>query len=258
MSTPTGTTDMKQTVVITGASSGIGRALALEFAARGYHLGLAARRLELLDQLRDEVRTLHPDPLRRIEISALDVDQPNIVAAVMQSLFASLGRVDIVVVNAGVNRFTPVGRGKLVQATQVIQTNLIGAMASAEAAIDHFLDQGAGQLVGISSLASLQAIPKQGAYCASKAGFSIYLDAARMELKRKNIAVCQILPGFVLTDIVPNMAKYPFAVSATQAAREAVTLIEKRKAVGIVPGFPWNWLRPFLGHVPDALWRRLA
>ncbi len=86
----------------------------------------------------------------------------------------------------------------------------------------------------------------------------MYLDAARMELKRKNIAVCQILPGFVLTEIMPKMDKYPFAVSAAQAAREAVTLIEQRKAVGVVPAFPWRWLRPFFGHIPDALWRKLA
>ncbi len=249
---------MAKTVVITGASSGIGLALALEFAARGYHLGLAARRLDLLAQLRDEVQAKYPDPARRIEIVALDVDQPDAVAPTLRPLFEALGGVDIVVVNAGVNRFTPVGRGELAQAAQLIQTNLIGAIATTEAAVEHFLGRGAGQLVGISSLASLQAIPKQGAYCASKAGFSMYLDAARMELKRKNIAVCQILPGFVLTEIMPKMDKYPFAVSAAQAAREAVTLIEQRKAVGVVPAFPWRWLRPFFGHIPDALWRKLA
>ena len=82
--------------------------------------------------------------------------------------------------------------------------------------------------------------------------------AARVELKRKNIAVCRILPGFVLTDIMPKMEKYPFAVSAEQAARETVTLIEQRKPVGVVPAFPWRWLRPFFGHIPDALWRKLA
>ncbi len=249
---------MAKTVLITGASSGIGLALALEFAARGYHLGLAARRLDLLAQLRDEVQAKYPDPARRIEIVALDVDQPDAVAPTLRPLFEALGGVDIVVVNAGVNRFTPVGRGELAQAAQLIQTNLIGAIATTEAAVEHFLGRGAGQLVGISSLASLQAIPKQGAYCASKAGFSMYLDAARMELKRKNIAVCQILPGFVLTEIMPKMDKYPFAVSAAQAAREAVTLIEQRKAVGVVPAFPWRWLRPFFGHIPDALWRKLA
>lgn len=249
---------MAKTVFITGASSGIGRALAFEFAARGYHLGLSARRLELLAQLRSDLLTRYPDPARRIEIVALDVDQPDTVAPTLRSVFADLHGVDIVVVNAGINRLTPVGKGALAQASQVIQTNVIGAIATAEAAIEHFLGRGSGQLVGISSLASLQAIPKQGAYCASKAAFSMYLDAARIELKRKNIGVCQILPGFVLTEIMPKMEKYPFAVSAEQAAHEAVSLIEKGKAVGIVPAFPWRWLRPLFGHFPDALWRKLA
>jgi short-subunit dehydrogenase len=249
---------MQKTVLITGASSGIGRALAFEFAARGYHLGLAARRLDLLGTLRDELLARHPDGSRRIEIAALDVDQSAAVAGALQPLFDALGGVDIVVVNAGVNRFTPVGKGKLEVATALLQTNLIGAIATVEAAVEHFLTRGGGQVVGVSSLASLQAIPKQGAYCASKAAFSMYLDAARIELRHKNIAVSTILPGFVLTDIMPKMEKYPFAVSAAQAAKEIVTLVEKRKPRGIVPAWPWRWMRPLLGHFPDSLWRKFA
>jgi short-subunit dehydrogenase len=249
---------MKKTVLITGASSGIGRALAFEFAARGYHLGLAARRLDLLGTLRDELLARHPDGSLRIEIAALDVDQSSSVGPALQPLFDALGAVDIVVVNAGVNRFTPVGKGKLEVATALLQTNLIGAIATVEAAVEHFLTRGGGQVVGVSSLASLQAIPKQGAYCASKAAFSMYLDAARIELKHKNIAVSTILPGFVLTDIMPKMEKYPFAVSAAQAAKEIVTLVEKRKPRGIVPAWPWRWMRPLLGHFPDSLWRKFA
>jgi short-subunit dehydrogenase len=249
---------MQKTVLITGASAGIGRALAFEFAARGYHLGLAARRLDLLQTLREELRARYPDAARRIEIVALDVDQSSSVAPTLQTLFDALGGVDIVVVNAGVNRFTPVGKGKLEVATALLQTNLIGAIATVEAAVEHFLTRGGGQVVGVSSLASLQAIPKQGAYCASKAAFSMYLDAARIELRHKNIAVCTILPGFVLTDIMPKMEKYPFAVSAEKAAKEIVTLVEKRKPFGIVPAWPWRWLRPLLGHFPDSLWRKFA
>jgi NAD(P)-dependent dehydrogenase (short-subunit alcohol dehydrogenase family) len=143
-------------------------------------------------------------------------------------------------------------------ARRVIQTNVIGAIATVEAAAEHLVSRGAGQIVGISSLASLQAMPKQAAYCASKAAFSMYLDAARLELKRKNVAVTSILPGFVVTDIMPKIEKFPFAVPAAQAAREIVTLIEQRKPVGVVPAWPWKWLRPFFGHFPDSLWNKLA
>jgi len=247
-----------KTVVITGASAGIGEAMAREFARRGYHLGLTARRLDVLECLRTELIAGSGQPGLRVEIAALDVDQDETVAAVLHELFVRLGGVDIVVANAGINRFTGVGKGQLADARRVIQTNVIGAIATVEAAAEHLVSRGAGQIVGISSLASLQAMPKQAAYCASKAAFSMYLDAARLELKRKNVAVTSILPGFVVTDIMPKIEKFPFAVPAAQAAREIVTLIEQRKPVGVVPAWPWKWLRPFFGHFPDSLWNKLA
>ena len=247
---------MQRTVVITGASAGIGRALAFEFARRGYHLGLTARRLTVLDTLRTELLATYP--ACKIEIATLDVDQDDSVAPALHALFDALGGVDTVVVNAGINDFTRVGRGDFAKEKKVLQTNLIGAIATVNAAVEHFLERGKGQIVGISSLASLKGLPKQAAYCASKAGFSLYLDAARAELRRKNIQVTTVLPGFVVTDIMPDIAKYPFAASASQVAREIVTATEKGKAVAIVPGYPWKWLRPLFTLIPDALWRKLA
>ncbi len=247
---------MKGTVVITGASAGIGRALAVEFARRGYHLGLTARRLGVLEELRTELLGNSQGDLR-VELAVLDVDQDATVGPTLKGLFEALGGVDIVVVNAGVNGFTSVGKGDLAKEKQVLQTNLIGAIATVNAACEYFIARGAGQVVGISSLAALQGIPKQAAYCASKAGFSMYLDAARVELKRNNIRVTKILPGFVKTEIMENIEKYPFAVSAEDAAREMVTIIQKGKRLGVVPAFPWKWLRPIFGHIPDAIFSRL-
>jgi short-subunit dehydrogenase len=248
---------MSRTVVITGASSGIGRALAVEFHRRGYHLGLTARRLGALEELREELHRSGGSE-RDIVIAALDVDQTESVGPTLHSLFGELGRVDTVVVNAGVNNFTSIGKGNLLQEQQLLQTNLLGAIATVNAAAEYFIRVGGGRIVGISSLAALQAIPKQAAYCASKAGFSMYLDAARIELKRRNIGVTTILPGFVITDIMPKLDKYPFAITAEKAAREMVDVIEKGQALGVVPALPWKWLRPLLGHMPDALWKKLA
>lgn len=248
---------MKATVVITGASSGIGRELAIEFARRGYDLGLTARRLPALEQLRGELLLADRSGSLHVEIAALDVDDDAAVGPRLATLFTRLAKVDIVVVNAGVNDFTSVGKGDFGREKQLLQTNLIGAIATVNAAVEYFRERGAGHIVGISSLASLQGMPKQAAYCASKAGFSMYLDAARIELARKNIRVTKILPGFVKTDIMPNIEKYPFAVSATQAAQEMVTIIEKGKALGFVPAFPWKWLRPLFGHFPAWIWKKL-
>ena len=248
---------MNKTIVITGASAGIGRALAQECFNRGYHLGLTGRRVDALEALRTELLASRPQAQQRIELSALDVDDGDSVAPTLHSLFERLEQVDVVVVNAGINQYSKVGRGDFSKERQVLQTNLIGAIATVNAAAEFFLGQGRGHIVGISSLASLKGMPTQGAYCASKAGFSMYLDSARIELKPKNIRITKILPGFVVTDIMPNIEKFPFAVPAAQASREMLDLIEKGRELGVVPGYPWRLLRPLIAHIPDGLWKKL-
>jgi short-subunit dehydrogenase len=209
--------------VITGASSGIGNALAFELAARGYTLGLASRRSSRLQDIRDALLAKHPGV--KVELAALDVDQVDTVQASLDDLFTRMGGADIVVVNAGVNRFTRVGRS---------------------------------QLVGVSSLAAENAIPRQAAYCASKAALSMYLDIARIELSRKGIGVTTILPGFVETEIMEDIGKYPFAVSAEKAAAEMADIIESGAAIGVVSAFPWKYVKPFFKIIPDAVYRKLS
>jgi short-subunit dehydrogenase len=244
------------TVVITGASSGIGRALALEMARGGHTLGLTARRMALLEQLRDELHAAHGKKLR-VELATLDVCQSARVGPTLHGLFDRLGGIDTIVVNAGANDITHIGGGDLEKELNLIQTNLVGAMATINAATEHFLKRGKGHIVGISSLASLQPIATQAAYCASKAGFSMYLDAARIELKRKGITITDILPGYIKTDIVEgvDIGQLPFAIPVEQAAREMTRLIEKRVKSGVVPAFPWKLLLPFFGHLPERFTR---
>jgi short-subunit dehydrogenase len=244
------------TVVITGASSGIGRALALEMARRGHALGLTARRMALLEQFRDELRAAHGKELR-VELATLDVCQSASVGSTLHELFDRLGGIDTIVVNAGANDITHIGGGDLTKELNLIQTNLVGAIATVNAATEHFLARGKGHIVGISSLASLQPIATQAAYCASKAGFSMYLESARIELKRKGIAITDILPGYIKTDIVEgvDIGKLPFAIPVEQAAREMTRLIEKRVKSGVVPAFPWKLLLPFFGHLPERFTR---
>ncbi len=244
------------TVVITGASSGIGRALAVEMAGRGYALGLAARRVALLEKLRDELQAKYGTGVR-IELAALDICQVASVAPTLQDLFARLGGIDTIVVNAGANDVTYVGGGDLQKEINLIQTNLAGAIATIGAATEHFLKRGRGHIVSVSSLASLQPIASQAAYCASKAGLSMYVNSARVELRRKGITVTDILPGYIKTDIVEgvDIGKLPFAITVEQAAREMTRLIERRVKSGVVPAFPWKLVRPFLGHLPERFAR---
>jgi short-subunit dehydrogenase len=210
----------------------------------------------LLEQLRDELRAAHGRELR-VELATLDVCQSARVRPTLHELFDRLGGIDTIVVNAGANDITRIGGGDLAKELQLIQTNLVGAIATIDAATEHFVERGRGQIVGISSLASLQPIAKQAAYCASKAGFSMYLDAARIELRRKGIVVTDILPGYIKTDIVEgvDIGTLPFAIPAERAAREIAALIAKRVKRGVVPAFPWKLVRPFLGHLPERFAR---
>jgi short-subunit dehydrogenase len=243
-------------VVITGASAGIGRALALEMARRGCALGLTARRMPMLEQLRDEIHAACGEDLR-VELATLDVCQTGSVGATLHDLFARLGGVDTIVVNAGANDITHVGGGDLDKELKLIQTNVAGAIATIHAAAEHFLARGKGHIVGISSLASLQHIATQAAYCASKAALSMYLKSARLELKPRGITVTDILPGYIKTDIVEgvDIGELPFAISVEQAAREMAGLIEKRVKSGVVPFFPWRLLLPLFGHLPERFTR---
>ena len=129
------------TVVITGASSGIGRELALEMARRGHHLGVTARRRTLLEKLREEIHgTIAPD--LKVELAVLDVCQTETVNSTLLELFARLGGIDTIVVNAGVNDVTNIGQGDLDKELKLINTSLTGAIATIGAATAHYLALG--------------------------------------------------------------------------------------------------------------------
>lgn len=247
---------MTRTVVITGASAGIGRALAFECARRGWRLGLASRRRDALETLRDELDAVTAGHAPPATVAELDVADPAGAVPRLQALFEALGGVDVFIANAGVNEFTRIGKGGFPGSQRILQTNLIGTLATMEAAAAHFVARGHGHLVGISSLAALMSIPTQGAYCASKAGLSSWLGAARIELGRQGIAVTEVQPGFVDTEIMPDVGRYPFAIKADAAARTIVDGIERRRRLVVVPGFPWRLLRPFARMIPDSAWRR--
>lgn len=242
-----------KTVLITGASSGIGKALAFEYARRGYNLGLTARRLDRLEELKIEIEIKFGHS--KVEVAALDVQATDSIAPVFCDLVERLGSIDIVVVNAGSNQLLGVGSGQLQEQLDMLQTNLMGAVATVDVAAEYFIARKSGQIVGVSSLASLTAIPKQAAYCASKAAFSMYLESTSLELRKHNVSVTRVLPGFVKTEIVENMEQYPFLVSAEQAAREIVDKVERKKDVAVIPGYPWTLVKPFMRSTPSFLWR---
>ena len=176
----------------------------------------------------------------------------------LTTLFDALGSVEVVVVNAGINALSSVGRGELDTERRILRTNLLGAIATVDAAAALFMPQRRGHIVAIASVAAKVAVPRQAAYCASKAGLAQYMNSARIELSRHGVTVGTLLPGFVVTDIMPNIGKYPFAIPADVAARDMARAIIRRQRTAFIPAFPWRWVHPLLNLLPPSLWRRLG
>ncbi|MBK7299217.1 MAG: SDR family NAD(P)-dependent oxidoreductase [Moraxellaceae bacterium] len=241
---------MNKTVIITGASSGIGAALATAFASKGYNLGLAARRIDKLEAL---ARQLEDTYHVQVAIVALDVQQDAQVAPALSRLAQELGQVDIVVANAGISGVRRSGSGNIEIDKTIFQTNVIGAIATLDAATKMFLAQGHGHLVGMSSFSAFSPLPASAAYSASKAALTNYMNAMRLELMSKKINVTVIHPGFIKTDIAPDMDKYPFVIEADIAAQQMVRAIEAKKVNVIVPAMPWKAAKGLMKLMPDPL-----
>ena len=241
---------MLNSVVITGASSGIGKALAYEFAGRGYNLGLVARRLDVLEEIKSDIEQQHQV---QVEVATCDVADSDSIFPVLEDLKKRLNQIDIVIANAGISGINKTGTGKFDKDRRIMQVNVIGAMATVDAAAQLFRQQKYGHIVGISSVAAFVSIPGSAAYSASKAALSNYLQAVGIELEKHHIKVTAVHPGFVKTDLAPNMEKYPFVIEADKAARDIVDGILKGKKSITVPNMPWSLIRRLLPLVPGSV-----
>ena len=248
---------MSKSIIITGASTGIGKALAYELAERGYSIGLTARRLELLQEIKKDIEDKYSSSNPLVEVAALDVCEEERIFEVISQLSKELGGLDIIIINAAVTGVNRTGKGDFNVDKNIIQTNLIGAMATVDAAATIFRDAGQGHIVGISSIAAYSPIPGSAAYSASKAGFSCYLKAVRSELKNKNITVTTLHPGFIKTDMTLGIKNTPFMITAETCATIMADLIEKKVASSTVPVFPWGALTTLLKVAPDSIMSKL-
>ncbi len=247
---------MDKNIFITGASSGIGRALAFEFAGRGDNLVLAARRIDAVEKIRGEILARHPQ--RRVEARALDVTRYEDVYKAIDEIAAQLGRIDLIVANAGIGSAGMVGAGHFAQDRAVIETNVIGAMATIDAAVALFRQQNSGQIVVISSVAAMRGLPGSGSYSASKAAIATYAASARVELHGTPIKVTTLYPGYIDTPINQDMQSRPFLIDVEKGARIMADLIERGVQESTVPVFPWNVVSRVLKLMPtSALARQL-
>jgi len=242
---------MKKSILITGASSGIGKALAFEMAGKGCSLALTARRTEALEKIREEIRETNPSV--QVLIRGLDILDYKEVQESVKALAEELGGLDIVFANAGIGLGERAGRGQFEKAKRTVEVNLIGAIATVDAATALFLEQGRGHIVGTSSVVAFRGMPRNAAYCASKAGFATYLESLRAELYRKSIDITVLYPGYIdtpLNDMLPNR---PFLISVEKGAAIISRMIEKKVKSSTVPVFPWNIVGRLFKILPTSV-----
>ncbi|GAA3968429.1 SDR family oxidoreductase [Gordonia caeni] len=244
----------REKIIITGASSGLGEGMARRFADRGRSLGLAARRLDKLEDLAAE---LSPRAAA-VAVTQLDVTDADDVPRAFTELAAALGGVDRVIVNAGLGKGAPIGTGKAAANIETVQTNLVGALAQAEAAMEIFRAQNHGHLVLISSISAVRGLPRaQAAYAASKAGVSALGQGLQAELAGSPIKVSVILPGYIETDINRGV-KTKLMTDTDSGVAAMVSAIEAEPRRAAVPAWPWTPISFALRHLPDVISAKLV
>ncbi len=223
----------EKVVLITGASSGIGRGLGLELARRGAAVGLLARRADSLEEIVAEIEAAGG---RAIALPA-DVTHPDEVRSAACALRRKFGYIDVLIANAGIGATTYAVDLCEKEVAELIKVNVIGVVNSVTAVMPHMIDRGQGQLVAISSLASYRGLPKSAAYCASKAAVSALFESLRIDLIGTGIDVSIIHPGFIKTPLTAGRKRMPYLMELDDAVNKMVRAIEKRKKSY---AFPWQ------------------
>jgi NADP-dependent 3-hydroxy acid dehydrogenase YdfG len=243
---------------VTGASSGLGEALALELSRGGTAVTLCARRVELLEGLAERIRKAGG----HARAAVLDVTRASDVRKAVEEAEAELGPIDLVVANAGLGINSPAGKIRTEWIDQMIDINLKGAMYTVVAILPGMLERGSGNVVGVSSLAGYRGMPGSAVYSASKAGLSTFLEAIRAEAGERGVVVTDVCPGFIKTQLTAkNRFPMPFLMDADTAARRIVSSVRAGRARY---GFPWpmHALMRLVQSIPrpiyDFVGRRIA
>lgn len=238
-------------VFITGASSGIGLALAAEYARRGATLGLVARRGDALASFR-QAHPSHP-----IAIYAVDVRDEAALASAAQRFMADYGCPDVVIANAGVSRGAITGHGDLKTFRDVMDVNYYGMVATFEPFAAAMVAAKHGTLVGIASVAGVRGLPGSGAYSASKAAALKYLEALRVEMRPHGVAVVTIAPGYIRTPMTArNPYRMPFLMDVDRFAAKVADAVARKTRFAV---FPWQMrvAAALLHGLPRAIYDRV-
>ncbi len=224
-----------KTIFLTGASSGIGEALAIDLAKKGATLGLLARREELLSGIVDKCEKAGG----AARIFACNVTDSDAVDKAAADFRAEFGHIDIMIANAGIGGNDEATRSYEPSAVKkLVDVNLMGAVNAIHAVVPQMLERGSGHLVGISSLAGFRGLPKSAAYSASKAGMTAFFESVRLDVANQGVNVTIIQPGFIRTPLTEGRTNnMPFLMELDDAIPHFIRAIEKKKSFA---AFPWQ------------------
>jgi short-subunit dehydrogenase len=216
-----------KTILITGASTGIGRELALKLSAVNNQLILIARRTELLNQIKEEVINNS-----QIDIYQCDVSNHDQVKAVFNTILKKHQRIDLSILNSGVSYRNSIEDFDADKGKKTFDINVMGVIYCIEQLLPMYMKEGRGIIAGVSSLADARGFAKSGFYCASKAALTTYLESLRCELKSYGVKVITIKPGFVKTPMTDkNEFKMPLLLSVDKAVNIILNGLKKEKAI---------------------------
>ncbi|WP_019938338.1 SDR family oxidoreductase [Bordetella sp. FB-8] len=240
-------------VFITGASSGLGLALAKRYAADGASLGLVGRRGHVLRELAESLPGQH-------RCYALDVRDRDILHAAAHDFIArGEGRVDAVIASAGISAGTITGETADHAVFQsIVETNLLATLATFEPFVAPMREAKAGRLVGMASVAGIRGLPGAGAYSASKAAVAVYCESLRLELADSGVRVVTIAPGYIDTPMTQhNPYRMPFLMPVDAFAEKAHAAIERGVSYTVIP-WQMGVVAKLMRLLPDAVYDRLA
>lgn len=254
MSTPETHPSGRPLVFITGASSGIGQALAARFARDGYRLALAARRTGDMQAWADA----QGFDAVSCQVYGADVADTDSIVAAGHACMASQGVPDVVIANAGVSiGMDTAVREDIDMMTRLLATNNVGLAATFHPFVDAMTARGSGALVGIASVAAIRGLPGHAAYCASKAAVVAYCESLRGELRGSGVAVITLLPGYVDTPLTrQNRYAMPFLLSAATFADRAFAAVRSGTSYRVIP-WQMGVVAKLLRLLPNPVFDRL-
>lgn len=247
---------MRNNILITGASSGLGAEMARQFAAMGRNLALCARRGDRLEELRSALTAANPGIT--VALRALDVNDHDAVFTVFRELRDELGGVDRVIVNAGIAKGQPIGTGHFRVNRETAQTNFLAALAQCEAAMEIFRERDEGHLVLVSSMSAMRGFPGNlTTYAATKAAVSSLAEGIRADTMGTPIAVTALHPGYIRTELNAGSRGGPLMTAVEPGVRSMVRAIERERVSTCNPAW-WTPIGFVIRHIPLRLLARAS